>query len=408
MNRKQFTLLLVLVLIVGGAGLAVYKHTNSTWEGGAPSGKVLGDFALNDVARVVIQTGDATLALAKKNDAWVVHERDDYPADFARVGDFIQGLWQLKPAQEVKVGPSQLARFDLTTPAKGSANGATLVELQNKDAKRIASLLAGKKFLKKSPQFPEGEGFPAGRYVMPANATPPKVSLVSATLEQAEPTPTAWLDKTFLHIDRIQSVAVVSGSAQWKLSRETESATEWKLDGIQPDEKVDTAKVPSFGGILGAPNFTDVLAADTKRDGFDSTATVETFDGFTYTLKFGKANGDNLPLTISATANLPKERTPGKDEKPDDKKRLDDEFAATTKRLTETLAKARALETRVYLVSKTTFDALWKPRAELLAEKAKSEPAATPTPATMPAEPSLSTTSPLVVPSASAASERNK
>jgi hypothetical protein len=380
MNRKQLILLLVLVLIVGGAGLAVYRRSASSWDGSnsSPTSKVLGDFVLNNVARVVIQTDDATLTLAKKNDAWVVRERDDYPADFSRVGDFIQGLWQLKPVQEVQAGPSQLARLDLMPPAKGAAHAATLVELQDKDAHRLAALLIGKKFMKKSAQFPDDEGIPSGRYVMPAGATPPKVSLVSERLEQAEPTPAAWLDKAFLRMDRIQSVAVVSGSDQWKLSRESDAAADWKLDGLAPNEKLDTAKLPAFASILGSPSFTDVLAANTPRDGFTLTATVTTFDGFTYTLQFGKADGDKVPLVVAVTANLPKERTPGKAEKPEEKKRLDDEFAAKTKQLEETLAKAKACEARVYLVSKPAFEALWKPRADLLE---KPQPTPTPTPA---------------------------
>ena len=383
MNRKQFILVLVLVLIVGGAGLAVRWHSASSWEGaGNRSGKVLGGFALNDVARVVIQTADSTLTLAKKDDAWVVRERDDYPADFARVGDLIQGLWQMKPVQEVNAGPSQFPRLDLVTPAKGAANTATLVDLQDKDGKRLAALLVGKKFLKKSPQFPDAEGFPAGRYVMPAGTH--AVSLVNERLETAEPKPAAWLDKSFVRINRIQSVAVVSGSAQWKFTRENEAASDWNLEGIKDGEKLDKAKVPSFASLFGSPAFADVQAANASREGFDSTATVTTFDGFTYTFRFGKPDGDNVPMTVAVTANLPKERTPGKEEKPEEKKRLDDEFAATAKQAQETLAKAKACEARVYLVAKTAFEPLWKAREELLE---KPEPAPSPAPAAVPMPP---------------------
>lgn len=376
MNRKQLASLLVLVLIVGGVSLAVYKKTSSTWDGTTSSGKVLGDFDLNNVARVVIQSGTSSLTLSKKNDVWVVRDRDDYPADFVRVGGFIQGLWQLKPIEDVQAGPSQLGRLDLLPPDKGSTETATLIELQDKDSKPVAALLAGKKFLKKSPQMPDDQGFPAGRYVMPADAKPPKVSLISETLDQADSNPVVWLDKTFLRIDRIQSVTLANGSNSWKLCRDNDTASDWKLAGLKPGENLDSAKVPAFAAILGSPGFTDVLAADAKRGAFDSTVSIETFDHFTYTLKFGKPDGNNLPMTVAVTADLAKERTPGKDEKPEDKKRLDDEFANTSKRLAETLAKAKALEARVYLISKLAFDPLFTPRSELLASK----PAATSTP----------------------------
>ncbi len=371
MNRKQLLALLVVLLVLGAAAIVVYRHNSSTWEAAAPSGKVLPDFELNDVSRVVIQTGTGTLAVEKKNDKWVVPAKNNYPADFAQVGNFIQALWQLKPAEEVQAGPSQLGRLDLLPPGKDDGDG-TLVELQGKDSKTIAALMVGKKLLKKSPQFPDQEGYPAGRYVMPAGSNPPKVSLVTEPLEQADPSPAAWLDKTFLHIDRIQSVALVSGTNQWTLSRDSDAENEWKLAGAKPGEKVDQSKVPYFVSIFGSPGFSDVLPIGSVPAGYDSTVTVATFDQFTYTLKFGKPAGDNLPLSIAVTANPPAERTPGKNETPEEKKRLDDEFAAKTKQLADALDKARFFETRIYLVPKTAFETLFKSRADLLAAPSPS------------------------------------
>ena len=404
MNRNQLTILLVIVLVVGGLGLAVYKKNASTWQSAGSSadgGKVLGKFALNDVARVIIKSATSELALVKKDDAWVVQNRGDYPADFARIGNLIQGLWQLKPVQEVKIGPSQLGRLELVTPAKGAANTGTLVDLQGADSKSVAGLLLGKRFLKKNDQFPGGEGYPAGRYVMPVNGSN-HVSLVSETLEQAEPKPEQWLDKTFFRIDRIQSVAVNSGTNQWKLSRSTDSSNDWKLADAKPDESVDSAKVPSFSVSLESPTFNDVRASvidPQKPEALDGSLTVQTFDGFTYLLKLGKAEGDNLPMAVTVTAELPKERTVGKDEKPEDKKKLDEAFAAKNKTLADKLAKEKAFEARVYLVSKSSFESLIKPRAELLTEK-KAElppnPAMTgPAPASTPVS---VTTAPMTAP----------
>lgn len=382
MNRKPLIVLLVLVLVLGGAGIIVYNRNSSSWKAQAPPGKVLGDFSLNDVARIVIQTGSSTLTVAKKNDKWVVPASGDYPADFGRVADFIQTLWQLKTVQDVEAGPSQLGRFNLLPPGKGEGTG-TLVQLQGADSKPLASLLVGKKDIKNSPQAPPGEqGYAVGRYVMPAGSNPPRVSLVSETLDQVDPTPVAWLDKTFLKIDHIQSVSVASGTNQWTLTRDSDVENEWKLAGAKPSETVDQGKVPYFVSIFGSPAFNDVLPAGGMPAGYDSTVTVTTFDQFTYTLKFGKPAGDNLPLSIAVTANPPKERVPGKDEKPEDKKRLDDEFAAHAKQLADQLAKDKALSARIYLVPKTTFDALFVSRASLLA------PPPSPTPAPAKAGPS--------------------
>ena len=51
--------------------------------------------------------------------------------------------------QEVKVGPSQFARLELTEPRAG-ANSGTLVDFKGADDKRLAALLLGKKISEKS------------------------------------------------------------------------------------------------------------------------------------------------------------------------------------------------------------------------------------------------------------------
>lgn len=410
MNQKQLTILLVLVVIIGGLGLVVYKRSSASWEGSSPAsagGKVLGDFALNDVARVVIKSNVGSVTVAKKNDTWAVQDRGDYPADFARVGNFIQGLWDLKAVQEQKVGPSQLGRLELTSPENGTAGTGTLVELQDKDSKPVGTILLGKKAYKKSEMdsasgFPGMEGgFAVGRYVMPtAGVNVSKVVLVSDVLSQAEPKPEEWLNKMFIRIDRIQSV-VLSGSTpalQWKLNRATDEATEWKLADAKPDEKVDTAKVPSFASTLGAPTFEDVLTPDAKPLDKPTTVTVDTFDHLTYTLKIGAPEGNNYPVSVVLNADLPKARTPGKDEKPEDKKKLDESFAAKNKELADKVAKEKAFEKRIYLISKSSFDSLLKNRADLLEEKKPAPtpspaPSASPSPAVIPAAPAPPTVS---------------
>ena len=55
---------------------------------------------------MTIKESGTELNLAKKDDVWTVKERADYPADFDKVSALIRKLWELKPVQDVKVGPS--------------------------------------------------------------------------------------------------------------------------------------------------------------------------------------------------------------------------------------------------------------------------------------------------------------
>src|SRR3989442_11467858 len=82
---------------------------------------------------------------------------------------------------------------------------------------------------------------------------------------------------------------------------------------------------------------------------------------------------DNYYLSMNVPADLPKERTPGKDEKPEDKEKLDKEFKEKISKLDEKLKQEKAYEKWTYLVSKWTVDPLLKEQKDLLVEK-KEEP----------------------------------
>ena len=87
-------------------------------------------------------------------------------------------------------------------------------------------------------------------------------------------------------------------------------------------------------------------------------------------------SGSDRIIQVSVSANLPKERTPAKDEKPEDKKRLDEEWDAQQKTITEKLEKESAFTKHAYRVSSFTVDSILKKREELL--KAKEEGAIKP------------------------------
>ena len=88
MNLKQLGILLAVVLVIGGMGLAIHNHQKSSWTGGGAEvgKKLLGDkFPFNDVAHISIKHGTNELNLVKKDDLWRVRERANYPANFSQI-----------------------------------------------------------------------------------------------------------------------------------------------------------------------------------------------------------------------------------------------------------------------------------------------------------------------------------
>jgi hypothetical protein len=375
MNLKQLGILLVLVVVLGGAGLIIYKNQNKSGvsDNAAIGGKLLKDFPVNDVAHVTIKHGTNEVNLVKKEDLWRVAERNDYPANFQQFSEFLVKVRDLKAVQTEQVGPSQLSRLQLAS-GQGT-NTPTVVDFKGASDKAIDTLLLGKMIMETKGSSQMGEdfgGWPKGRYVK-VGTNSETVSAISTPFENIEPKPESWLSKDFLRVEKAKSVEVdfPVTTNSWKLTRETESG-DWKLADAKPEEKLDSSKIASVSSPLSSPSFNDVLPGNKLPDSGTNKPTViriETFDGFNYVVNVGQKTNDNYPLTVSVTAQLSKERTPGKDEKQEDKAKLDKEFADQHQKLTDKLKQEQAYDKWTYLVSSWSVEPLMNERSQLLEEK---------------------------------------
>ncbi len=371
MNRKQLTLVIVLGVILGALGWIALKKKGADYhQSTARMGdRVLPNFPLNDVAKFIVRQSTNQVTLTVQDAGWVVTDRGGYGANFGTIQEFLRKLWELKIASPVAVGSSRLPMLSLT-PGAG-----TVVELQGKDGKVITTLLLGAQHTKEAgASSPFGGGsFPNGRYVM-VGTNLQSIALVSESFGNIAPKAEDWLNKDFFKVEKHKSIAVTTTNAtnNWKISRETD-AGDWKLADTKATEKLDSGKVSSVNNALSYPSFNDVaMGVKPEKAGFDqgTTAVLESFDGFTYTAKTApKPGGDDYYLHVSVTGNFPKERTPGKEEKPEDKTRLDKEFADNLKKLEERLKNDSKFSDWVYTVSKWTVDPLLKVRHELIEEK---------------------------------------
>ncbi len=342
--------------------------------------KVVSEFPLNDVGQVTIKNEKGEISLLKTNEVWTVRERSFYPANFGDIKEFLSKIWELKAVQTEEVGDSQLPRLELVAPGKGAGSG-TLAEFRNKDGKVLHSLILGKKHMKRggaaSPFGGGGdEGWPDGRWVKVLGESNSKDALlVTETFSQIEPKPEQWLNKDFFKVEKIKSISVTHADEtnSWSLSKPAETS-EMVLAGAKAEENLDTAKIYSQANAFSSPSFNDVLTGDTTPEvtGLDKPTLVkiETFDQFNYAIKIGKSSGeDAFHMALNVAANFPTERQAGKDEKPEDKEKLDKEFKEKLEKLKEKLAKEKELEKWIFLVSKWTVDPVQKVRKDLLAEK---------------------------------------
>lgn len=393
MNLKQLSILIVLVIVLGGAGLFLHQRNTASWQASDRLGneKLLGQFPLNDVVQITIKQSGGELNLARGEDVWKVGERAGYPASFPEIQELLRKMWELKGIQRIKVGPSQLARLELVAPAPGKGtNTGTQVEFKDKGGKVIQSLLLGKKHMRQggapSQMGMDEGGWPDGRFVLLANAgAAQNVWVIADALANVEAAPAQWLQKDFVKVEKLQSVSVEFPVAtnNWKLARETEDG-EMKLADKKEGEDLDAGKAGGVGNALGSASFTDVASPEDRPEslGLDKpvTATLTTFDHFTYVVQIGRGtNDESHPIKISVNADLSRERVAGKEEKKEDKEKLDKAFKEAQDKLQEKLKQEKALEKWTFVVSKWTVDPLLKTRSELMAapKKAGGAPEAT-------------------------------
>ena len=393
MKGKQLLMLAAALVVLGVAGLMLRERESSrlaTAKVGM-GGKLLGDLDVNAVASFRVQSGTNQLVVAREGDTWVVKQRGNYPAAFNTLADFLRKLADLKVTRPVEAGPSRLPALDLVEPEKGKG---VRLELVDGAGKTLRSVLLGKSYTKGGDDgSPFGGGFASGRYVM-VGGDIKTVALVSDGMANVDVRAEDWLDKEFIKVEQPRSIELVRPEAtnRFTLVRTNDTA-EWQLADAKGDEKADPGKTGLFSSVLGSPTFNDVVVnPDLAALGLDKpdVARITTASGFVYEVKIGKpqANEDR-PVQVFVTAALESQRVPGKDEKPEDKEKLDKEFKEALAKKESKLKSEQALSKWTYLVSKWTMDALLKNRGDLLPDKKAADAAPAPANPGLPSIPEL-------------------
>lgn len=368
MNRKQFILVLLALVIVGAAGLVLLNHNQKAWATRETKmgDKLLPNFRLNDVAAIHIK-GASELNVVHKDGLWRVQERAGYPANYQLVRDFLMKVAAAKVIQSEMIGPSQRAKIELAEP--GAAGGGTLLELKDAQGKVMNTLLVGKRhFRQRNESGIDLKGLFDGRYVL-SSEDPNNVLLISDELVAATPEASLWVNREFVKMENIQDIAVISpNSAQtWELLRENPSGP-WTLVNAQPGEVLNDNFAAQLAEMLGFLSFVDVApGASTTHLENSVVMTVLTFDHFAYTLKIGGKRPDgNYPMLVSVSANISDKRVPGDNEPPEDAKLLDAKFEDHAKKLREKLAKEKAMSSWVYVIDAAVIESALRDRPQLL------------------------------------------
>ncbi len=417
MNRKQFLILILALVVLGGAGIAlVWQDIGAYRASGAKIGaRLMPQFKLAEVAQMRLQDATQQTTLVRKETGWVVQERGGYPASFQQISDLMLKLAELKVTQSDPVPATLLARVELNDPGKvgdpaqpqktgdaaapqktgdpaqpapqkigdtaqpaprrGEGTG-TLIEFKDAAGKPLERLILGKRILKKDPLNPlpnAVDGVPAGRYVLRPDAKDTVAVVVSDPLNNADANPGRWLQKDFFKADRIKTLTVTpAGSgAGWKITRNEEWG-QWKF--AAGGGNLAASRAVAAVNALSSMSFIDV-AIDVKAQELERPYTVvaETFDNLVYTIRIAKGkSGDDYLVNASVSGEPPANRPVEKDEKAEQKERRDKEFLEARQRMELRLAREKAQSAWTYVVAKKDVEPLLRERAELIASRDKA------------------------------------
>ena len=398
MKKPLFLLIILAALIT----LAWYANVSNNHKfAGASGGAKMREFLLpnlpvNDVRTIRVREANKTVSIIRRDGKWEVAERDGFSASFDKIQRALASMGELKITGKLPLHLKALGDIRVIPPqAPPFDHNGLHVEFLNEKGGTLADFVIGLN-VSSSGGATANESFMGGgpgeqrfvRLLSDDNAAKDEytVWLVGEGLFEFSPEPVEWIDKSFVDVRKLQSATITALNAadSWVGQRADENS-EMKFAESKDGAELDTAKATGLSTLLANPTFTDVLTKDKITPDLMKGAVnvkINTFEGFHYDVeavekKDLKAKPDapgKVLLTYKVSADIAKTRKPEINEKPEDKKKKDDDFATNVKQLEEKLAKEKAAEGRIFELGSDSVAVIFKKRSEVLRDKnAKSD-----------------------------------
>jgi len=315
LNARIAAILVVLLAALGGGALLLQRQETARRPSNAGE---LGQRLLKDLKAAEIA-------------AIRIVERDGFPADLAKVREFVLKAIELKIGQSEPIGEKDRTRLNL------DASG-TRIEFSGPDGKSLAGLTVGKKYFKREVENPE-RTLADGRFVARPD-DPATVYLVSDPMLQASARSADWIERGSFKVEKVKTLEVRYPKGDgWRIERAADNA-DWKLAKAKAGDKLELTKANAASYSLGLLELADVAPRDAKDTGLDKPVLINaaTLAGVSYAIKVGRLEQENYYVSFSTSADQPRDKL---------------------------------LSRYVLLIPKSKLDDTLKPRAELLEKKAK-------------------------------------
>ncbi len=308
--------------------------------------------------RIVKAGGTPAVELKRSDDGWRVAERNDYPADEAKLRTLVSSVADAKLVEEKTSNPENYKTLGVEDVSAADAGGM-LLELDG--PQQPVKLIVGK----------HGTG---GESHYVRRAGEPKSWLINKSLDTSA-SADQWLRKEIIDVsaDRVQSAEVRIGTAKpYSAVKKTRADEDFVVEGLPKGKELSSpSAADGFATALSSLQLSDVQPASALTDKPSATTTLKTFDGLVAELTGWKKDDKHyvaVKTSYDAATDGDKDA-----EKPAAEKGTEgappaaEEAKPATPNIEEEASKANARLTGwVYEIPAYKYDAIFKPIDELI------------------------------------------
>ena len=273
-SGRSILVLAVVTAVAVGAVLSIDREPGTVAGSGELVFPALLD-RVNDVARVRVTGNEGTFTLARDGEAWVVEEKERYPAEPDKMHNLILGAAGLRRVEPKTSNPEHYPKLRLEDPAGEDAQSARFV-LEDASGAELARWVLGNRRPSKSD--------PGRTELYIRTGDDPQAWLVEGSLPGGR-TIIDWVDRLVARIDRerLRAVEVVHADGMTVAVGKRHSAdVDFILQGVPEGREIDAQyRINDIGRFLEDLRFEDVVPASALdfSGSVDKRMQVTTFDG---------------------------------------------------------------------------------------------------------------------------------
>jgi hypothetical protein len=241
---------------------------------------------LPEAERVELIHGGKTLAIVRKDNAWLLPDHASYPVQPDKLHELLAGLTELRLAEPRTSDPAQYSRLGVEDP-NDPASGATLLRVADGTGAPLAELIIGHAQTRR-----EGPGTIFVRRPSEAQSWLAEGKLSAAS------DPMQWINPEVLNIDapKIASATVTRDGKALSFVRKD---GKFQLSEPPADTKLDEDKLEGVARALENVTLQDVRASGEQPGARQGESRFTTSDGMTITADISK-DGEALWAHFSA------------------------------------------------------------------------------------------------------------